>query len=146
MATQHVKPKGRDLAALFVFIESRASTPHAWGRRKNDCVSFAAGAVKAQTGRHRLGDLSWTTRAGALQVLDREGGLEAAVDKRYRRIAAAAAMRGDIAAVADPLLGIRLMIVEGEMLVGPGAAGNRRLKRSAMVAAWSATDPADGAA
>jgi hypothetical protein len=29
------------------------------------------------------------------------------------------------------------MIVEGELLVSPGDRGNRRLKRSAMVLAWS---------
>jgi len=134
-------PGGRDLAALFAYIEARTATPFAWGRDANDCVSFAAQGVKAQTGHHRLGDLRWGSKAGALRLLARLGGLEAAIDARFSRLPPALAMRGDIAGIADDELGIRLMLVEGDMLVGPGALGLRRLKRPAMIAAWSATAP-----
>jgi hypothetical protein len=48
-------------------------------------------------------------------------------------------MRGDIAGVPDADLGIHPMIVEGDMLVGPGDKGLRRLPRRAMTIAWSTT-------
>jgi hypothetical protein len=131
----------RDIPALLAFIESRTATPFAWGRRANDCVSFAACAVKAQTGHHRLdqgGRLRWSTPSGAARIARRYGGVVNMIDARFRRIAPAAAMRGDIAGVADPLFGVALMIVEGDMLAGPGPNGVRRLPRAAMVAAWSA--------
>jgi hypothetical protein len=40
----------RDIEALLAFIEERLTVPHAWGRNGNDCMSFVAGAIDAQTG------------------------------------------------------------------------------------------------
>lgn len=132
----------RDLDALLHLIEVRQTQPFAWGQ-PHDCVSFAAAAVRAQFGWTPLGKLRWRSERGALRVIKRLGGLEAAIDARLRAIAPARAMRGDIAGVEDPALGIRLMVVEGEMLVGPGAKGLRRMPRAAMVRAWSA-EPVHG--
>lgn len=137
----------RDYSALVAFLHSRAATPFDWGknpRRKgspdsgNSCVHFAAGAVLAQTGRNIMPALpSWSNEVGARRVLKRLGGIEAATDRVLRRIPPAMAQRGDIAGVetADGLL---LMVIEGDTLAGPGASGARRLRRSRMVAAWSA--------
>lgn len=125
----------RNLEKLLAFIEARAARPFDW--RGNDCVSFAAGAVRAQTGRRLLGTLRWRTKAHAAQLIADQGGLEAAVDARLTRIPPAQAMRGDVAGVVDPLFGIRLMIVEGATLVGPGARGLKRMPRAAMAMAWS---------
>jgi len=134
-------PLRRDLTALLAFIESRLQTPHAWGREANDCCSFPIQAVEAMTGRNPCRRLTWATRRGALRVINRAGGLEKAIDRYFVRIAPAQAMRGDIAGVVDEKFGIHPMIVEGEMLVGPGDKGLRRLPRRAMTVAWSATLP-----
>lgn len=132
----------RDFDALLRFIADRANTPFGW-EQPNDCVSFANKAGQAQTGRSHLGRLRWKSKDGARRVIEREGGIEAAMDKRLRRIAPALAQRGDVAGVPDTQFGLRLMIVEGATLVGPGSRGLRRSPRGDMVAAWS-FDPASG--
>lgn len=129
-------PTPRDHEALLALLERRARRPFAWGR--NDCVRLAAAAVRAQTGRRVLGGLTWRSRQAADALLEQEGGVEAAVSKRLTPIAPALAARGDIAGVPDDAFGIRLMIVEGTLLVGPGARGLVRMPRSAMTHAWSA--------
>lgn len=128
----------RDHDALIAFLADRDRMPFDW--RRNDCARFAAGAVRAQTGRNPLKGLRWGSAAGAARVLARLGSMEAAVSARLRPIAPAAARRGDIAGVPDAVLGLSLLVVEGETLVGPGAQGTKRLARSAMTHAWSAED------
>lgn len=128
--------KARDIAGLIAMIEARSSKPFNW-KGSRDCVAFAARAVKVQSGVDVLADLQWKSRAQALTILAAEGGLAIAVDTRLSRIPEAMAMRGDIAGVVDAKLGIRLMVVEGAMLVGPGKHGLVRLPRSAMIMAWN---------
>jgi hypothetical protein len=130
----------RRLDRLFAFIEARSGVPFAWAQ-PFDCVSFALGAVKAQTKRRLTGRLRWRTLAGARRAIEQAGGIEQALDAKLKRIAPAEAQRGDIAGVPDDLFGVRLMIVEGATLVGPGVRGLRRMPRSSMVSAWSATLP-----
>lgn len=128
----------RDHDALIRFIAERERTPYRAGRRHNDCAAYAGGAVSAQTGRNPLRGLRWSTEAGAARVLKRLGGMNAAVSARLTPVAPASAARGDVAGVADEAFGLRLMIVEGNTLVGPGARGNKRMPRAAMIKAWSA--------
>lgn len=112
--------------------------PFAWGSDRNDCVSYAAAAVKASTG--RIVDFDgahWTTAIGAARALGRFGGLEAAVDRYLTRVAVSFAQRGDVAAVRGEH-GLLLMIVEGDTLAGPAAAGTMRAPRTAALIAWSA--------
>lgn len=135
----------RDYVALVAAIEARSAKPFRW-RRGRDCVGFSAACVEAQTGRDPLADLlSWRTRREALAVAEAQGGLESALDARFARVAPALAQRGDIAGLPDPLFGVRLMIIEGETLVGPGSKGLDRVHRSEMTVAWSAIprEPAD---
>lgn len=110
--------------------------PFDW--KQNDCARFAAAIVEAQTGKRPLKGLRWGSAAGARRVLERLGGMEAALDARLRPVAPALAQRGDVAGVPDHALGLRLMIVEGVTLVGPGERGLKREPRSAMTHAWSA--------
>src|SRR3546814_15026152 len=63
----------RDIEALILLIEDRAALSFGW-RGKRDCAGFAAAAIEAQTGVDVLAGLSWSTRGGALAVLDAEGG------------------------------------------------------------------------
>lgn len=128
----------RDHKALLGFIAERASMPFAWGSEANDCISYAAGAIKAQTGKNPLRKaprLRWKTEAGAGRVIGRHGGIEAAIDARMTPVRPTMAKRGDLALVR----GVRcVMVVEGDTLVGPGPNGEVRLPRAAMVKAWSA--------
>lgn len=135
----------RDIAALVALIEARSGTAHSW-RRGEDCVSFAAACVKAQTGIDLLDDVpGWATRAEALRVARTLGGLSNLLDTRLTRIAPAFARRGDIAGLPDRKFGVRLMVVEGATLIGPGETGLERLPRAAMKRAWS-LDAIGGAA
>lgn len=127
----------RDHAALITVIEARSRRAFRW-RAGRDCVSFAAACIEAQTGVDPLTDVPrWRTRREALAVAEFAGGLQHALDARLTRVPPALAKRGDIAGLPDPLFGVRLMVIEGETLVGPGARGLERLPRSAMVLAWS---------
>lgn len=125
----------RDIPALIAFIDSRQTMPYLWG--ENDCAAFVGGAVKAATGKDPLKGLRWSSQTGAMRVLKRVGGMEAALDARFKRVSPTMAKRGDIAGVPDPALGIHPMIVEGEKLVAPGEDGNKRIPRRAMTVAWS---------
>jgi hypothetical protein len=134
----------RDFEALTRFLEERGPRPFAWGARGNDCVAFAAGAVAAQIGSDPLAGLQWESAEQARTLLRAEGGMRAALDRRFCRIPAAMAQRGDIAGVACREFGTRLMIVEGETLAGPGDRGTRRMRREAMIVAWSVSEPKAG--
>ncbi len=126
----------RNHDAMLAAIAGRAAMPFDW--RRNDCARFAAAMVSAQTGKTPLKGLRWGTAAGATRVINRLGGMEAAVSARLTPIAPALARRGDVAGVPDEQLGLRLMIVEGETLIGPGERGLKRAPRAAMTHAWSA--------
>ncbi len=127
----------RDLAALMDFLQARHAMPFDWGRHRNDCVSYALGAIEAQTGRRLLRRRDWHDEASAAAVIAEMGGLARSVTRRLRCTAPAAAMRGDIGAVAHATFGIALVVVEGATLAGPGARGTRRLPRSMLLRAWS---------
>ncbi len=126
----------RDLLALHRYLAERANMPFEWGHDKNDCASFAAGAITAQTGEpFDLGG-AWSTAAEAARVIADRGGMEAAVDALLDPVPAGMAKRGDLAMVAGehrPLL----MIVEGDMLVGPGELRAERLPRTLGLKFWS---------
>jgi hypothetical protein len=125
----------RDYDAFVALLDARMRAPFAWGRRANDCVSFAGAAVLAQTGEDLLADLpDWTTAIGATRALKRVGGLVAAVDARLSPVPNALAQRGDVALIDARTL----MIIEGPTLVGPGASGLVRRPRADMIRAWSA--------
>lgn len=118
-----------------MLLDERVAVPFEW-RGRRDCACFADAAILAQTGVSVIGDLSWSSRREARAVIEAEGGLERAMDKRLKRVPLALAMRGDIAAIPDPLFGIQLLVIEGASLVGPGEHGLMRLPRSMMTIAW----------
>jgi len=127
----------RDFEALVAFIEAQQGKPFAWGRGRNDCVSYGARAVKALTGRDRLRAIRqrWTSASGARRALAAVGGLEAGMDSLFERVSPSTAKRGDLG-LAVMASGPSLVVIEGETVVGPGATGNERLPRAALTAAW----------
>ena len=130
-------PLSRNIAAFVAYLEERQSVGHAWHDAR-DCVRFSVGAAAQISSKEPLVDLSWSTRKEALIVCKNMGGIEAAMDLHYDRVAPALAMRGDIAGVVDDRWGVHLMVVEGAMLVGPGENGLVRLPRNQMIVAWDA--------
>jgi hypothetical protein len=131
----------RDVGALVRYLAERAAMPHEWGKKANDCMSFPAGAVKAQTGKDPTAGLKWKSHATAISLLAKLGGVEAVLDARFERIPTAHAMRGDIGIVPDAELGSHPAIVTGATVCLPGARGLRHHPRSAMTAAWSVVNP-----
>lgn len=141
-----VQIRTRNIAGLLALIEARSDLPFGWTGER-DCASFAALAARAQSGIDARGPLRWEGLAEAFTVLRAEGGLAMAFDRRFNRVPEAMAQRGDIAAVADKRLGIRMMVVEGRALVGPGKDGLERQPRRDMIIAWDAMSAkAEGAA
>jgi hypothetical protein len=95
----------RDVNALLGYLAERATMPHEFGRNANDCLSFVAGAVKAQTGKDPTSGLKWKSHATAMSLLNKLGGVEAVLDARFERVAPSLAQRGDIAVIPDAELG-----------------------------------------
>jgi hypothetical protein len=129
--------KTRNIHLLIDYIERRTDGVFNWSGSR-DCVAFAARCVLSVSGVDARGSLRWSSKREAKALIDAEGGLEKAMDGRLSRTPIALAMRGDVAAVADAEMGIRLMIVEGATLVGPGSNRLERLPRSEMIIAWDA--------
>jgi hypothetical protein len=114
---------------LAAWVVEHRARPHAWGewdcaRAANDCVARITG------GADRLAGLEWSDLRSALRLLEREGGLEAAVTARMGEpILATFAQRGDVVLIditrVPPehatvgALGICL----GEVACAPSAAG-----------------------
>lgn len=126
----------RNHSALVAYLDARVRTGFAWWAQ--DCVTLAARAAQAQTGVNYLRRIGrrWSTAAGAARVLHELGGLETATDAMLRRIPPPRAHRGDVGLVeldGRPCL----VVIEGELLVGPGLAGLVRLPRRLLKTAWS---------
>lgn len=131
------EPRGRDLQALNAVIAARHALGFAWVKGRC-CASHMAAAVEAQTGIDVLEGLTWRNRREAIDVIKRLGGMETAMDARFDRISPAMAKRGDIAGIADRLLGVQLAVVDGAMLTAPGDYGLEHAPRAAMIMAWDA--------
>lgn len=132
----------RDTNALAAYLAERAHRPHEYGRKANDCLSFVAGAVIAQTGKDPARGLQWKDERTAMVLLMKKlGGVEKALDARFERVPPALASRGDIAVIPDPEIVSHPMIIEGKTLCAPGPRGLKRAPRSAATAAWDVTKP-----
>lgn len=129
----------RDYDALIAYLDARVAMPFAWGDAANDCVSHAAGAVEALTGVNpiRAAGHRWSSQRGALRLLTKVGGVEAAVAGLLVEIPPAKAQRGDIGLVEIDGRA-SLVVFQGDMVSGPGLAGTVRLPRAASAKAWRA--------
>ena len=87
-------------------IARAKAEPFIWGA--HDCVLWAASAVEATTGVDYMADFRgrYKSAAGAARLIKREGPtLAEAVDKRFARVPACRAQRGDLL-LAQKALGI----------------------------------------
>lgn len=129
--------------------------PFAWGR--NDCCTFAAGAVEAMTGEDPAAAFSYHTLAGAVTTLreitgrdDYAEGLACLPDALgFARVAVLCAQRGDLVLVPPgqrddvvgelvcelvPALGV--VSLNGRLAVAPGLEVLRLIPVAATLAAW----------
>ncbi len=132
-----MRPEGWE-RRLLAYIASRKREPFAWGKRANDCCSFANGAVMAMTGRDVMADVrDYANEAGAARALVEAGvsSFEELVDRLLPAIPAGMAQRGDLALVSDGNMPV-LMVVQGDMLVGPDHEGLKRAPRTRAAKSW----------
>lgn len=116
---------------LSEYITRHLRVPFCWG--VHDCVLFVAGWVEAATGIDQLAGLpKWKTEHGAHRVIRSLGGLEAAMDARFKRIHPHLAKDGDIG-----LYGKSLCIFTGANLVSAGVTGLAHVNRMEAQCAWS---------
>lgn len=135
----------RNYSALVAYLAAREATPFGWDRTDpgvQDCLTYAAGAVLAQSGVDLLaGAPAWTNEEEARRIIALRGGLEAIVDAHLAEVPRAMAMRGDIGAVLGPR-GPLLVVIEGDTLAAPGPLRVGRLPRRVLRRAWNAVPKA----
>jgi len=113
------------------YITRLLREPFCWG--KHDCVNFANGYVKAQTGKDHLAEFGeWSTALGAARKIKQAGGLEAALDARFTRINPNLAKDGDLALYKNSVC-----LFSGPHIVGPGKNGLEFIDRKHAECAWS---------
>ena len=79
-------------------IDAANARPFAWG--EHDCCKFAARCVDAMTGTTHEASLSYHDKPSALRFLATEGGLEAALTRRFGEpVTWARVQRGDLCLV-----------------------------------------------
>lgn len=132
-----MRPEGWE-GRLLAYIASRRREPFKWGKRENDCCSFANGAVIAMTGRDVMKDVrNYRSEAGAARALVEAGvgSFEELIDRLLPALPVGMAHRGDLALINDGNMPA-LMVVEGEWLVGPDLDGLKRIARAYAIKAW----------
>lgn len=119
-------------ARLAAYLEAQRVQPFAWG--SNDCVLFAAGAVRAITGADLLPVQRWQSVREASRLLVRLGGLRAALDARLPAVPLAYAQRGDVLLVTGPR--VQLAIADADGWLAPSRHGLVRGHMQHALAAW----------
>ncbi len=114
---------------LSKYFKSMMNVPFEFG--KNDCGTFACGAVQAITGVDILKSLGpytdEATEMAALKALAVSLGVQSTPIKR--------AQRGDLVAFKS-LEGMTLLVVDGIYSLGPGEHGIRMVATSNCLEAW----------
>lgn len=127
----------RDYQAMMRELAARRSAPAVWGSDANDCASYGNAVVRAETGRDVLRELGleWGSEEEARGLLETRP-IVARVSDVLPLISVSAARRGDLGAIEGPT-GPCLVIVEGQIISGPGRSRARLLPRRLLTRAWS---------
>ena len=127
----------RDPHALIDYLDGRADWTFGYGPqpKTHDCARVVSAGVEAVTGISPLAafDGTWTTEAGAVRVIRRHGGMDAAVSTVMTEVPATLAQRGDVGLTE----GDALVLIEGATVVGLSDEGQYRLPRQALIKAWT---------
>lgn len=116
---------------LHDYLTAHLGRSFAYG--ENDCVLFVARWIEHATGADPLAGLpKWANEKQAIRIIKKLGGLEAAMDDRFKRIHPNFAKDGDVA-----LYDGRLCLFSGAQLVGPGVSCLVHVKRTEALCAWS---------
>lgn len=122
---------------LDAYIAERRDLPFAWGKGAQDCCSFAAGAVLAQTGVDPMATLPDYADAAEADLVIGEQGLAPLLDERFpRRRSPGLMQRGDVC-VALIKGRESVLVCIGAEIVGPGARGLVFLPRAEALIAWA---------
>lgn len=116
------------------YVASRTRAPFAWGT--NDCATFAFDWIETCTG-ERLLDVGHDDAASAARAIAAEGGLEAGLVARLGPPLdnVLQAQRGDVGLV-DIEGRQSIVVVIGDLAVGPSADGLAAVPFSALTHAW----------
>lgn len=122
---------------LAAYVAARGNQRFEWGKGKQDCCSFAAGAVLAMTGRDVMADIPDYADAAEADLVIGEHGLAALLDARFERRRSPGLMqRGDVCLVE--IEGRQsVMVCVGAEIVGAGKLKLQYLPRSAALIAWA---------
>lgn len=127
----------RDYEAMLRELERRRDMPCVWGSDANDCASYANAVVRAETARDILAELglAWADEAAGRALLAARS-MADRISAVLRPIPPAMAARGDLGLLSLPE-GDSLVIVEGQLVSGPGPRRARLLPRHMLALAWS---------
>jgi hypothetical protein len=135
-------PQVQASVAFAAVIARARRQPFEWG--VHDCVTFAAAAVQATTGRQVLAELhlqpTWRTAPEAAAAIDSVGSLRVALGFLFGPpVPILCARAGDVALVRDPQHPARelLAVVHHGALLAPSEAGLAVFAPTHAVAAWS---------
>lgn len=122
--------------ALDAFVAERTSVPFAWGT--NDCCSLAADWVQIVRGNDPMAELrDYTTMLGAYKLLEAEGGIVTAIDKRLGEHGSGMfAQVGDVAVVRHGDNQLSAGVCIGSHVVAPGEAGLMMIPINQAEASW----------
>ncbi len=112
------------------YIAAHLKTPFQWG--VNDCVLFALRWVEMRRAAQVIPAITWTNEKQAARAIKQHGGLVAAFDRTFARIAPNFAQDGDLA-----LAGRIVYLFSGAHLVSPGKLGLVFKSRMEAEHAWS---------
>lgn len=114
--------------SLFAVVGVLSTRPFEWG--KNDCVTFAADCVEAQTGEDIIADFRgrYTTELGAVRAMIKAGSRDMGdlVAMRLEETHVRKLQRGDIVVCAGEF-GDFCAVVMGATAVGPTPEGLRHI-------------------
>lgn len=124
---------------LFTFIESRRSTPFAWG--SNDCMMFTADMVLAITGVDHAADFrgTYSTPEEARAIIEQLTGANDVVgiiDTLFKRVPVLQARRGDLVASTMQERGATIGVCAGGGCYFVGENGLVQHPLQSCITAW----------
>ncbi len=122
---------------LHAYIGAREAQRFQWGRRAQDCCSFAFGGALEISGVDAMADIEDYASAEQADLILARISMAEVADAHFQRVPIGMLKRGDLALTKNIKDEDTLMIVEGANLVGPGARRLIRVPRAKTLIGWS---------